>query len=227
MMIYSQNGKNVRNSTIKLLIALGILGSILVGIGEYLLHFLPDGPPGEVSMLEHVPIGRASNGHFWAVVGVPFYFAGYYGLKEFFKKSSSYSLAYVLYVLGNLAFIVGGIWISSRYFGAEVLQRSHGTADYTFYLQSYEEHYQILVWALRIVVAGLSIVYVMLILKNNAGLPKWLAVFNPIVLLIIIISSLFWFKPLGVHIAPIAMNVTHFVFFGVMYWAIGQLNEAR
>lgn len=215
----------MKNNTIKLLIGLGILGSILVGIGEYLLHFLPDGPPGEVSMLEHVPIARASKGHFWSVIGVPFYFAGYYGLKEFFKKGSSSTLAYILYILGNLAFIVGGIWISSRYFGAEVLQRSQGTPDHAFYLQSYEDHYQILVWALRIVIAALSIVYVMLILKNHTGIPKWLAIFNPIVLLGIVISSLFWFKPLGVHIAPIAMNVTHFIFFGVMLWSVKHLKD--
>ena len=48
---------------------------------------------------------------------------------------------------------------------------------------------------------------------NKKRVPKWYAVFNPIVLLAIIISSLFWLKPLGVHIAPIAMNVTHFIFF--------------
>ncbi len=220
----------MKNSTIKTFIFLGMIGSILVGIGEYLLHFLPDGPPGEVSMLEHVPLSRASKGHFFSIIGLPFYFVGYYGLKEFFKKMSNASFANLLYALGNLAFIVGGIWISSRYFGAEVLQRSQGTADHAFYLKSYEEHYQILVWALRIIIAGLSIVFVLLILKNHGGLPKWLAFFNPIILLIIIISSLFWFKPLGVHIAPIAMNVTHFIFFGVMLWAVNnqvELKQAR
>jgi len=96
------------------------------------------------------------------------------------------------------------VWISSRYFGAEVLQKTKGTANHEFFLQSYKDHYQILVWALRIIVAALSVVYVWLILTNKQGLPKWLAIFNPIVLLIIIISS------------PIAMNVTHFFFFGLM-----------
>jgi len=211
------------NKIIKWLLALGLIGSIIVGIGEYLLHFLPGGPGGEVSMLEDVPIDRASKGHFFALVGIPFYFAGYYGLKEFFKKATSESLANWLFIFGNLAFLAGGIWISSRYFGAEVLQRSQGTPDHAFYLQSYEEHYQVLVWALRIVVAALSIVYVILILKNKIGLPKWFAIFNPIVLLIIIISSLVWFKPLGIHIAPIAMNVTHFIFFSLILWGSSRL----
>jgi hypothetical protein len=203
------------NGNIKILILLGLLGSVLVGIGEYLLHFLPEGPGGEVSMLEHVPLKRASIGHFFAVFGAPLYFAGYYGLREFLKKSSE-TLANMLLILGVLAFFIGGIWISSRYFGAEVLQRSQGTADYSFYLQSYEDHYQVLVWVLRIIIALLSVVYVLLIMKNKQGLPKWLAIFNPLVLLIIIISSLVWFNPLGVHIAPIAMNVTHFIFFGIL-----------
>jgi len=160
---------------------------------------------------------------YWRVFAPLFasYFVGYYGLKEFFKKTSP-TLSYLLYILGTLAFFIGGIWISSRYFGAEVLQRSQGTADFDFYLKSYEDHYQVLVWGLRIIVAALSIVYVLLILKNKQGLPKWLAIFNPIVLLIIIISSLVWFKPLGVQIAPIAMNVTHFIFFGLMLWAVNK-----
>jgi len=63
-------------------------------------------------------------------------------------------------------------------------------------------------------------------LKNKQGLPKWLAFFNPIVLLLIIISSLFWFKSLGVQIAPVAMNVTHFIFFGVLLWQINRSMES-
>lgn len=215
----------MENKVIKILLWIGLIGTILVGTGEYLLHFLPGGPGGEVSMLEHVPLDRASKGHFFAIAGVPFYFAGYYGLKAFFTKSSSEFFANALFILGNLAFIFGGIWISSRYFGAEVLQRSQNTKDFTFYLQSYEDHYQVLVWALRIVVTALSIVYVILILKNKINIPKWFAIFNPIVLLIIILSSLVWFKPLGVHIAPIAMNVTHFIFFGMIIWATKRLKH--
>lgn len=207
----------MRNSSIRGLIALGILGAVIVGIGEYLLHFLPEGPGGEIAMLEDVPIGRASRGHFFAIIGAPLYFAGYYGLKELFKKTNV-ALANTLYILGVLAFFIGGIWISSRYFGAEVLQRSQGTEDHDFFLQSYEDHYQILVWALRIIVLAISIVYVTLILKNIQGLPKWIAILNPICLLIVIISSLVWYKPLGVHIAPIAMNVTHMIFFGAILY---------
>jgi hypothetical protein len=45
------------------------------------------------------------------------------------------------------------------------------------------------------------------------GLPKWLAIFSPVVILLIVFSTLIWIKPLAVHIVPIAMNITHFIFF--------------
>ncbi|MDA8692426.1 hypothetical protein N9L92_00075 [Saprospiraceae bacterium] len=203
--------------SVQQMLAVGILASIIVGAGEYMLHYLPGGPGGEISMLEKVPLGRASKGHFFAVAGAPLYFMGYYGMKTIFSKSSPI-LSKLLYVLGVLAFFVGGIWISSRYFAAEVLQRSLGTADHDFYLASYEVHYQSLVWALRIIISLLSVTYIVIILKNNLGIPKWVAIFNPIVLLAITISTLAWCMPIGEHLAPIAMNVTHFIFFGIMLY---------
>ncbi len=209
------------NLSNKQLLLIGILASIIVGVGEYLLHFLPAGPGGEISMLESVPLDRASKGHFLVVFGAPLYFAGYYGLKNIFKKTSPL-LARLLFIAGVLSFSIGGLWVSSRYFAAFVLQRSKGTPDYDYYFQSYEDHYQILVWVLRLTVVVVSVLYVTLILKNKQGLPKWLAIFNPIILLAIVISSLVWFKPLGNHIAPIAMNVTHFIFFGLI---LSQLNK--
>jgi len=209
------------NLTNKQLLLIGIAASIIVGLGEYLLHYLPGGPGGEISMLEKVPLARASKGHFLVIFGAPLYFAGYYGLKNIFKETSPL-LARLLFIAGVLSFSIGGVWVSSRYFGAAVLQRSLGTPDHDYYLHSYEDHYQVLVWVLRILVATVSILYVILILKNKQSFPKWLAIFNPIIILAIVISSLLWFKTLGNHLAPIAMNVTHFIFFSLMLF---QLNK--
>lgn len=212
------------NKYISLLILVGLIGSVVVGLGEYMLHFLPGGPSGEVEMLNTVPLPRAGIGHFLVVFGAPLYFAGYYGLKKIFENDSPL-FTRLLLVAGVLSFSIGGVWVSSRYLAAVVLQRSLGTADYAYYLDQYEHHYQVLVWVLRILVLLVSIFYSTIILKNKLGLSKWIAIFNPIVLLIIIISSLMWYKPLGVHIAPIAMNVTHFIFFIIIWWQFSNLNK--
>lgn len=201
--------------SIRIFLFIGLLAAIIVGVGEYMLHFLPGGPGGEVSMLEDVPLKRAGIGHFFVVFGAPLYYAGYYGLMKFFYKTNSL-LAGMLFVTGVLSLSVGGVWVSSRYFAAEVLQRSAGTPDHAFYLQSYEDHYQILVWALRVLIAVVSIIYSILVFRNKQGVPKWLAIFNPIVLLILIFSTLLWCNGLGIHIAPIAMNVAHFIFFSII-----------
>ena len=210
--------------TTKTLLIVGLLASVLVGIGEFLLHFTPKGPTGEISMLYDVPLDRASKGHFFAVYAAPFYFAGYYGVMRVFKNSNKF-LATILFIFGVLSFAYGSIYVSSRYFAAEVLQRSMGTPDFEFYLASYEKHYQSTVWALRILILSVSIVYGVLVLKNNFGMPKWLAVFNPIVLLILIISTIVWAKPIGIYIAPIAMNATHFIFFGIILLQLKQYKN--
>ena len=162
--------------TTKTLLFIGLLASVFVGLGEFLIHFLPEGPKGEISMLYDVPLDRASKGHFFAVYAAPFYFAGYYGLMRFFKSTNQF-LATLLFILGVLSFSYGGVYVSSRYFAAEVLQRSMNTPDFEFYLASYEKHYQSTVWALRILILSVSVVYGILVVKNTVGMPKWLASF--------------------------------------------------
>ncbi|MEE9372827.1 MAG: DUF6796 family protein [Saprospiraceae bacterium] len=201
--------------SVSTLLLIGMSATIIVGAGEYMLHYIPEGPKGEISMLENVPLKRASIGHFLVVFGAPFYFAGYYGLMKLFMANNSL-LAGLLFITGVLSFSIGGVWVSSRYFAAEVLQKSSGTPDFSFYLQSYEYHYQVLIWALRILIGIVSVIFVILILTNQQGLNKWLAIANPIVLLALIMSLLILFKPLGIHVVPSAMNVAHFIFFGLL-----------
>ncbi len=198
-----------------LCMSLGLLAAILIGIGEYMLHFMPEGPSGEISMLFSVPLGRAQIGHFIATATIPLYFFGYYGLYRLFRSSNPF-YALGLFILGILSFTYGGVWISSRYMAAVVFQGTQGTDLFATMLHQYETSYQVLVWALRILVLGISFFYVMCILKNKINLPKWLVAFNPIILLGLTISTLAWLRPVGVHLAPIAMNTTHFVFFALL-----------
>ena len=75
--------------------------------------------------------------------------------------------------MGLLAAITyGGAWISSRYFAAVAFQATQGTELFEVMLSQYEVNYQILVWALRLLILGLSGFYVMCIIKNQINLPK-------------------------------------------------------
>ena len=145
------NVANDLNFDYKFYLLMGLIGTMIVGTGEYLLHFTPEGPKGEVEMLLNVPLNRARYGHFISIIGIPFYFAGYYGILKLFESSHAF-YAKCLFVCGILSFTYGGIWISSRYYAALILQSFYNTVDYQSLLVAYEENYQVLVWVLRVLI---------------------------------------------------------------------------
>ena len=89
------------------LLLMGLAGTLIVGIGEWLLHFNVNGYTGEIEMVENVPLARAGKGHYLVVLGIPLYFAGYDALMRIFQSSNDL-LAKVLFVAGIFSFAVGG-----------------------------------------------------------------------------------------------------------------------
>jgi len=70
--------KESTNLTFLMLVALA--GTIITGIGEFMLHFNSHGYASEIEMVRNVPLDRAGRGHFLVVIGAPLYFAGYYAI---------------------------------------------------------------------------------------------------------------------------------------------------
>ncbi|MEA1786733.1 DUF6796 family protein [Arenibacter sp. GZD96] len=211
--------------TIKILGYLGILGAILVGMGEYLLHYSPQilGNADDYEFFRYVSLSNLSRGHFLAVSGIPFYFAGYLHL-YFMLKSGSENWARAVLLLGFIAFAVGGVWIGSRVSIGQIvhLKSSIAPITYTQLLSHYTAHVEILVQVLRVVITALSICFCVAILKGGTYYAKWMAIFSPIVILIglVIIGNIL---PLvGQHVLPILMNFTHFILFTLSLY---QLNH--
>ena len=92
-------------------------------------------------------------------------------------------------------------------------------------LAHYTSHMEVLVEVLRVVIALLSVVFVIAILKGGTYYKKWMAIFNPIIILVLVFSTLFWAEGLAKHLAPIAMNVTHFILFGLSLYQLNKLNK--
>ncbi|WP_299259988.1 DUF6796 family protein [uncultured Aquimarina sp.] len=218
---------NTTMKTTKILGYLGLLASILVGLGEHLLHYSENilGHAENYEFFKFVPLENMTTGHFLAVIGLPFYFAGYLHIYQMLKPGSE-TLARITLGIGFIAFAVGGIWIGSRASIGNIihLKESIDPNTYQILLDHYTNHMEILVQVLRIVIALLSIVFVMTILKGGTYYKKWMAIFNPIIILLFVFSTLFWAKPLSKHLAPIAMNVTHFILFALSLY---QLNKQK
>jgi len=208
----------------KLLGYLGLIAAVLVGLGEYFLHYSPNilGHSKEYDFFKFVPLDSITIGHFFAVIGLPFYFAGYLHIYRMLKSGNE-TLARVVLAVGFVAFAVGGIWIGSRASIGNIvhLKSSMNTSVYNTILTHYTNHMEVLVQALRIIIALLSIAFVIAILKEGTYYKKWMVIFNPIVILLLIFSTLFWAENLAKHLVPIAMNVTHFILFGLSLY---QLN---
>jgi len=215
--------------TTKILGYLGLLAAVLVGLGEYFLHYSPNvleyGKNYE--FFKFVPTKNLTIGHFLAVIGLPFYFAGYLHIYRMLRSGSE-NLARAVLAIGFVAFAVGGIWIGSRVTIGTLIQQQANLSPDTFQVlvDTYTTHHEVLVKALRIVIALLSVVFIVAILRGDTYYRKWMAFFNPIVILIFTFTTIFIAPSIGKHLAPIAMNVTHFILFGVSLYHLSLVERA-
>ena len=206
---------------------LGLVASLLVGLGEYFLHYSPQilDHTSNYQFFKFVSQQHLTIGHFLAVIGLPFYFAGYIHIYRMLRSGNE-TLARVVLAIGFIAFAVGGIWIGSRSSIGNIihLKESIDVLTYQNLIYHYTNHMEILVKALRIVITSLSVVFTIAILKGGTFYKKWMAIFSPIVILVLLVLIGQIVPSIGKHMLPILMNVTHFILF---YLSLYQLNKLK
>jgi len=208
---------------------LGLIASILVGLGEYLLHFSDAilGHAKDYEFFNYVSIENMTLGHFMAVIGLPFYFAGYLHVYRMLRSGNE-TLARTVLAIGFVAFAVGGIWIGSRASIGNIVQLKEmiDVPTYQKLLNHYTDHMEILVQALRIVIAVLSVVFAITILKGGTYYKKWMALCNPITILLLLVFIGQAIPSIGKHALPILMNITHFILFSLSLYQLNQRSKA-
>lgn len=206
---------------------LGLLASIIVGTGEFLLHYSPQlvGNAGNYQFFQFVPKENLIAGHFLAVFAIPFYFVGYYHIYKMLEKGNK-KLASIVFGLGILAFSIGGFWITSRAFLGTIvhLQNDIDSKIYQSILDNYTLISESLVQVLRIIILLLSVFFSIAILKGGTYYKKWMAFFNPIVLLLAVFAIYFISPQIGKYLAPIAMNVVHFILFSLSLFQLKKVT---
>jgi len=210
---------------------LGLLASLMVGMGEYMIHFNPEGLELDQAYGYFLGIepARLRQGHYIMVPFIPLYIFGYWHLYLALKPGSK-RLATSVLVLGVFAFVIGGIWVGSRaYFGhvVQALQDAQYKEVRTDLILSYEALIESLVQILRILIFLISILFVWAILKGGTLYPKWVAIFNPITLLIIVFALFFFVRPVGQYLAPTAMNVAHLLLFSASLFALSGKSSSH
>ena len=199
---------------IKLTGLLGLLGAVLCGTGEFLLHFdecrLGLGKTGFDFMI-NTSEARLNAGHFFAVFGVPLYFVGVWHIAEMIKPAGQ-MMSKVLFLIGSFGFLYGAMWMSSRSSIGSLVHHADLIKD-TNLIELYNLRCESLLNIIRITTLVISIIHIKQVLTGLTRYPKWMAATSPIVLLVMNFIVLLVAPEVGRYVAPIALNVGFSLFF--------------
>jgi len=208
------------NTNSKLIFAAGIAGciaAILVGIGEFALQYTPNGgleDATEYLFFNDVSPESLSFGHFLSVLAAPLYIAGYWFLSKKLEPAGP-KQARAFFFIGAYAFTIGTAWISQRFFIASTVHEIAAGKDLSTLLALFSEHNEPFVNVLRVAMLVVSVIWIKLILTGKTAFPKWMAIFNPILLLGLMFALYFFGTTLGLYVLPVAMNAAHFIVFAL------------
>jgi len=205
------------NNQFSLTALAGLLAAILVGAGEYLLHYdaLARFTSGGYDFMKGISAERSTIGHFLGVFGATLYPLGCYHIYLMLKPANA-RVAYFGFLIGTFGFMVGVVWIGSRA-SVSALAQLPMTPDIEALIQLYELRYETLLQVIRITTLVLSVIIIWLAVSGRSHYPRWMALFNPILLIIGNFILFFLVKDVGKHSMPIALNVAFFIFFALSF----------
>ncbi|WP_158770483.1 DUF6796 family protein [Paraglaciecola sp. L1A13] len=203
-----------RNNVIVLTGLIGLLAAVLVGAGEFLLHFDPLARYSEVHydfMLATSDL-QQTIGHFLGALGAPLYIVGCWHIYLMLKPANQ-KLAFFGFLIGAYGFMLGADWISSRAsIGALIHAKTQGM-DVDHLINLYQIRYESLLTVVRITTLLSSVIFIYLAATGRSHYQKWHAFFSPIVLLLLSFVVYLINPSIGKYLMPIALNVGFGLFF--------------
>jgi hypothetical protein len=193
---------------------IGLLAALLVGAGEFLLHFDSLGRFGEAGgydFMKGITAHTSNIGHFLAVLGAPFYLVGFWHLMKMLEPANRMA-SRIAFVIMSYGIIVGSVWIGSRA-SISTIVNLESLTDLTHLVSLYELRYENILQITRLAVLLFSIIFIWLCLSGRSHYPRWFAVFNPILILLSCFAIWFVKPAIGIYLMPIALNVA----FGLLF----------
>lgn len=193
---------------------IGLLAAIVVGAGEFLLHFDSLGRFGESGgyvFMEGISAERSTIGHFLAVLGAPFYIIGFWHFMKMLEPANRIA-SRIAFAVMSYGIIVGVVWIGSRASISAIVNFDQVT-ELSSLVSLYEFRYENILQITRLSVLVFSIIFIWLTLSGRSHYPKWMALFNPILLILVSFAIWFFMPTIGNYLMPIALNVAFSVLF--------------
>jgi len=193
---------------------IGLFAAISVGAGEFLLHFDSLGRFGEAGgydYMQGISADRSSAGHFLAVLGAPLYVVGFWHLMKMLEPANK-TISSIAFFIMSYGIIVGAMWIGSRA-SISAIVNINSLADLSSLVSLYELRYESLLQVTRISVLVFSIMFIGLTITGRSHYPRWMVIFNPILLLLSSFAIWILSPALGIYLMPIALNIA----FGLLF----------
>jgi uncharacterized membrane protein len=200
---------------------IGLLASLLVGIGEFLLHYDALARYTDTfAFFNGVTRERATIGHFFGVLGAPLYVVGAYHIYLMLRPAHETAARVAGFVMAY-GCIIGAVWIGSRASAVELVAAG-GVEEQ---LALYELRYESLLQFVRAAVLAVSVIFIWLCITGRSHYPRKMAALNPIFLIIVSFILFFTVPAVGKYMMPIALNVAYFVMFSVSLFVASNLNS--
>lgn len=206
---------NTNNITSQLVITgiIGLIASILVGVGEFMLNFDDLARYSEINydFMKGTSNRTLSTGHFIGVLSAPLYLIGCWHIYLMLKPAHQ-KWAMAAFLISAYGFCVGAVWIGSRA-SIGTMANLTDTTQIQLLIELYQFRYETLLTVVRVTTLVLSLIFIGLVLTGKSHYPRWVAIFNPIVLILASFIVFAVFPEIGKYPLPIALNVAFFIFF--------------
>jgi uncharacterized membrane protein len=203
----------------------GLLAALLVGTGEFLLHFDPISRYSETNydFMLATSDNQQTLGHFFGSLAAPLYVIGCWHIYLMLSPANQ-KLAFASFIIGAFGFIVGAEWISSRASIGALIHIQVQGANLNSLIALYQDRYESLLTVIRITTLVTSIVFIYLAASGRSHYEKWHAFFSPIVLLLLSFVIYLVSPSIGKFLMPIALNIGFGLFFIMSLLQAKKLN---
>ncbi len=191
---------------------LGLFAALVTGTGEFLLHFDPQARFTDgLAFFQGIGENRTNWGHFLGSMGAPFYAVGAFHI-FLMLRSANARWAFILFAIMAYGCALGGVWMGSRA-SISAIVNAPQYAQLGHLVDLYDFRYETLLNVTRVVVLLVSIIYIWLVATGRSAYPKWMAFFNPIILLLFSFAIWLIVPEIGKYMMPIALNIGFAIFF--------------
>jgi hypothetical protein len=198
----------------------GIIGVILTIISDFILIGRPNSAYsflklGTESMAD-IAQWRITAGAFIGIVVLPFQIAGLISVYHGLKPSGRIMPLIVVIVNAHALIMAVAFHISYAFIGSGwklYYEMGSGNRITNEIVRRFDFYWKIIIIIMLTELLFSSIIYVLLIMTGNTLYPKWMAILNPLCVLIFMFPFIFTLPaPVGGFIAPAYFNISTMVF---------------